>query len=381
MQIMTKLIECDKDFHLARSIRLRVNNKEVVAPKRALSASQNRMFNEVVLTNDLIRGIIEVYRHIDRGKIHAMLTNNDEAARFSNEISLSLKEAKNNEIIMGVLECDIEGVLPTLEQTNMLLHILNNPYFDVVTPPLLSKVTCEAYMNFLDMFIEVYKSSSFRPALVPFIPHYSISSLPDLVRYYTEKDVFENNLICVDFNGSSPISQYMFVSAIVKEAVTLEREIKQPVFLHADNLKYGKATKKLAVAPAKDLVIFTMGFNSFGSSHKRIAISSGIGNYELKTKLLNRDDYGYYSLEKVRNVIKESQNYYVCVEDVLTNQKMARVFNAERQGLEAYELYEKIRAHELKRYVFSKSQIAKEPLILKKVNKVQETALQKTLEL
>lgn len=56
---------------------------------------------------------------------------------------------------------------------------------------------------------------------------------------------------------------------------------------------------------------------------------------------------------------------------------MARVFNAERQGLEAYELYEKIRAHELKRYVFSKSQIAKEPLILKKVNKVQETALKK----
>lgn len=378
MQLKTKIIDCDEEFPLARIIRLNVGSKEITAPKKVLSASRNKATNEIMLKNTAIRGIVEVYRHFDTDKIQNILTNNAEAARVSNEISASLKETENNEIIMGLIEYDSKGIIPSSEQTSMLLHIINNPYFDVATVPFLSKMPCEDYIKFLDTLAEHCKSFSFRLALVPFIPHYSISNLPALFKYYARKDVFMSNLICVDFNGSNPISQYMFVSAIVKEARKIEKETGQPVFLHAVNLKYGKATKKLDIVPAKDLMIFTMGFNSFASSHKKIAIAGGIGSFEPKTKLLNREDYGYYSPENANN-IKDNKAYEVTVEDVLRNGKMAKVFNAERQSLEVCELAEKIKDHALKPYVMSKKQITKEPTILKKINKVQNTALQRTL--
>ena len=379
MRIETKFVDCDKDFHLARSVRLRIYGKEIVAPKRALSASGNRIFNEVILQNEALRGLVEVYRRLDPNKVHKILNDNVAAARFSVEISFSIREVKEDEIILGLFEYDAQGKMPTLDHTNMLLHILNNPHFDAVAVPFIPKLPCEDYIQFLESFIEVYKSSSFRPALAPFIPHYSISSVPALFSFYAKKDIFENNLICVDFNGSNPISQYMFVSAIVKEAIKLEKETDQTVFLHAVNLKYGKATKRLEVVPAKDLVIFTMGFNSFGSNHKRVAILNDVGVHELKTKLLNRDDYGYYSLEAVRNRMEDTQRYQIRMNDVVNNKKLAKLFNAERQGLESVKISEEIKERELKRYLLSKRQIANEQLIWKRISKVHNKALQKTL--
>jgi hypothetical protein len=380
MHIKTKLIDLDEGFRLARNIELSIESKEVATPKKALSASQDKYHNETVLKNDAIRGLIEVYRHIDREKLHRMMTENSHAAKFGYEVSSSLREVKpDKEITIGIVEYDGKGEVPDARETSFLLDILNNPRLDVATTPILPKLTCENYIKFLDRFVEVYQSSTFLPALAPCIPHYSSLDIANLFEYYAKKDVFENNFICVDFNGSNPISQYMFVSLIVREAIMLEKDFGQPIFLHAVNLKYGKATRKQIAVPAKDLIIFTMGFNSFGANHKIVPISSAIGAYELKTKLLNRADYGYYSLNIAKNIIDDARGAYeIKLGDVLSNEKVAKFFNAERQGLEATKISEVITEHELKTYIESKTHMRNEH-ILEKVRKVHENALQKRL--
>lgn len=380
MHLVTKVIDLDEGFRLARTMRLSVGSKDIIAPKRALSASQSRYHNENILTNDVIKGLVEVYRHIDQEKIHKMISDNKEVAKFSYGLSSSLKKVDTTrEVVIGILEFNSRGNIPNPEETELLLDLLNNPYFDIVASPIIPKLPFEKYTKFLDEFIKVYESSSFIPALSPCIPHYSRSDIPRLFEYYAKQDIFSKNFICVDFNGSNPISQYTFVSMIVREAIFLEREFGEPVFLHAVNLKYGKATKKQIVVPAKDLLIFTIGFNSFGANHKILPIAGAIGDYELRTKVLDRNNYGYYSLEIAGNLIKDIGTYEISLKDVLTDYKMAKLFNAERQGLEAKEISDAIRERRCKNYIESKEYIKKEGKILKKINKVHMEAMQQKL--
>ena len=113
----------------------------------------------------------------------------------------------------------------------------------------------------------------------------------------------------------------MFVSMIVREARDLEKETGHSIFLHALNLKYGKATRKQFIIPAKDLLIYTMGFNSFGANHKILPIAGNIGAYELKMKLLNRADYGYYSWSIANEIAEKSGTYEIKLGDALSDKK------------------------------------------------------------
>jgi len=378
--LKTKIIDQDSSFRLARTIRLSVNSKDMIAPKRALSASRGKYSNESSINNHAIRGFIEVYRHLNPEKLYKMMHDNDEINDFSYMISSSLRDVDmEKEIIVGILEYNSEGKKPRFEETELLLDLLNNPRFDIVTAPIIPKLPYEKYTQFLDEFIDIYQSTSFIPILAPCIPHYSRVDILRLFEYYAKKDDFIKNFICVDFNGSNPISQYTFVSMIVREAKLLEREFGEPAFLHALNLKYGKATKKQDVVPAKDLVIYTMGFNSFGANHKILRIPEYVGNYELKTKLLNRNDYGYYSLEIVDNTIKETKLHIIKLRNVLSDGKLAKLFNAERHGLESNDIRETINEHEYKKYLESKKHIIEQKTILKKISKVQTFAMQQKL--
>ncbi len=380
MHIKTKIVDVDEGFRLARNVRLEVGPKEVVAPRRALATSQNRQLNETILKNGTIRGLAEFYRHVDHEKLQKMMHENGELARFSYELSSSLKEVKTDkEITIGILEYNSGGKIPGHQETELLLDLLNNPLLDITVPPIIPKLPCESYMTFLDEFSSIHKSSSFAPALCPCIPHYSRLDIANLFEYYTKKDSFARDFMCVDFNGGNPISQFTFVSMIVREAISIENKFGEPVFLHALNLKYGKATKKQVAVPAKDLLVFTMGFNSFGANHKILPIVPAIGSYEMRTKLLNRNDYGYYDLNIADKIIAEAQKPEIELKAVLSNEKISKLFNAERQGLETNRISQNIKEHNYKKYIESKELIKNEVEITKKIGRVHEEALQKKL--
>jgi hypothetical protein len=233
-------------------------------------------------------------------------------SKISNSINYLLRKARDEEITIGIIEYDAEGTSNfATEEIETLFDILNNPRLDIIVPPIIPKLSCEDYIRFLEKYIEVYCLSSFNAVLVPLIPHYSTSDIGNLFAYYIKKDQVCKNFICVDFNGSNAISQYAFVSKIVRESLQIEKEYDEPCVRYAINLKYGKATKKEPIVPAKDIVIFAMGFHIFGSNHKRIARLSGVGNYDLMTKIFNRDDYGYYNLNMVNDVIRDADLYEI----------------------------------------------------------------------
>lgn len=368
----------DDELWLARKLYVSVRMKSVETPVRALSAPTSSVYNEAGAFiqrgrwSERLKSIVEVYRVLNRNKLFRMWEDKAEESRFSYGIERPLRPVDvNRAIILGIIEYNTGGKRPGQLETEFLADLLNNPLFDLVAPPIVPKLPLKDYAEFIGAFLEVIESSRFLPLVVPYIPNYATRDVVKLFDYYAGEDRLAREFICVEFNGGNPISQYSRVSLVVRKALALERELGTPVVLHALNLKYGKATRASSVVPAKDLLIFAMGFDSFGWSHKRIPIQAGVGRYELAGKLLNRSDYGYYSLDIAKEHIEELPGRYrFTLEDVFRNRELVKLYNAERQALEAEVIKTKVSEGELGDYLASKQRVL-EARLLDKVRKLQ----------
>jgi hypothetical protein len=378
MPIRTRIIDVDEVLRCARTIEVFIGSKTFVTPRRVLAACRPRYYNEAALKNREVRGFVEVYRHVDREGLSRAMSDQLYASRLNYEVSSLLKRAEGD-IMIGLMEYNAGGRRPEKVEAEHLFHLLNNPSLDILVPPIIPRMPCEEYIRFLDEFVEIHRSCSFHATLVPLIPHYSIVDVAKLFDYYARKDQISKSFLCVDFNGSNPISQYAFVSKVVREARRLEKEYGEASLLYAINLKYGKATRKQRVVPAKDVTIFAMGFSLFGPNHKMLPILGGIGDYDLSTKVFNRADYGYYSLEMAERSMSEAGDFEVKLTDVLKDGRLAKVFNAERHGLEALEISRAINEGSLAKYIRSKPKIAEDEKTLKNISKVNEAASEESL--
>ena|GEM_PF-1063676 len=381
-EIVAVELDRDEGFWLARRLCLSVRMKSLETPVRALSAARTPIYNETELFvgSRASRGLVEVYRILRRDKLLSMWQNRAEEAQFSYGITRSLLPVDPNAvIILGLIEYNTGGMPPTQVEVEYLVHLLNYPLFDMVVPPIIPKLPLNGYVGFIKAFLDVVETTRFMPAVVPYIPHYATKDVMKIFDYYAREERLAKEFICVEFNGGNPISQYARVSLVVRKALALERELGTPVVLHALNLKYGKATRASSVVPAKDLLVFAMGFDSFGWSHKRIPIQAGVGRYELAAKLLNRADYGYYSLNIAKEHIKEPPGRYrFTLGGVLRNRELARLYNAERQVLEAEAIRTKVSEGELGDYLASKRRVV-EARLLDRVRKLQGAVRQAEL--
>lgn len=66
MPIKTKIVETDDKLKFARMMEVYVRSKVLITPRRVLSASQNRFYDETILRGRDKRGFVEIYRRIDR---------------------------------------------------------------------------------------------------------------------------------------------------------------------------------------------------------------------------------------------------------------------------------------------------------------------------
>ena len=377
MEIKTRIINEDSNLRLARNIEISVKSKTFLTPRRTLSAKKSRRYDETSLRDDNLGGFVEIYNCVNRKDLQKAREIKSYELKKNYEFSSLLKKA-GEDITICVIEYDLRKGLPDKGEIELLFDLFNSRLLDILVCPIVPKLPYKEYVKFLDEFIEAYRSTSFNAVLVPAIIPYSRIDLAKLFEYYAKKDEVSKNFICVDFNGGNPISQYTFVSDIIRNTQKFEQEFGEPCVRYAINLKYGKATKKEQIVPAKDIVIFSMGFNLFGSNHRQVVLED-VGGYELRTKILNRADYGYYSLEVAENAIKESGNFKVKLSDLKADPQLSKLFNAERQGLEAIEISTMINEDRLYSYLQSKPRIVENKMIFKRISKVNKDLSQQTL--
>jgi len=187
-------------------------------------------------------------------------------------------------------------------------ELMANPRIDLICTPVFHRIAEELIPVFTEKFLEAMTTYSKSVALT--IPYASRETRDRVVETYLRwadrNDRVLLNFLCVDYNGSNPISKYSFHNYALRYVRLLEREVGEPIVMYGVNVKYSRVAKKYDELPARDLVSYFAQLDIYGYNHKRRPIPGEVAERlradeaVKKQKLLNRERYTYVSLDKIR---------------------------------------------------------------------------------
>ena len=238
-------------------------------------------------------------------------------------------------------------------------------------PPHIAQLTGEDHLEFLTGFFENLKSYREYHPVMGFLPFVAPIEFRKLLNFY-----FNLGITCyaMDFEGKNPIDSYLLVNELHRFSRLIEKEYQEDTFLHAFNVPLTKVQPKTEVGIAKDIITFTIGFDSFGTSHiskmkpevaeKLRNNKKGKPRLDMSYRVFNRNDYGYYRADSagIEQHLREEAptsiqfghlNDRNASQDKLTS--LRKAFNVERHALEAVELRDKIKENVVLQHLEHKS--------------------------
>lgn len=371
-QIEVSLREEDPDIR-SRLINLKVRGKDIVTPRRSLCLRGADSEARILRESQHLHAINELPRVIDRKKLEDIDNDADKQEEFYREIRYRFSGMDTaGEITVFVYSYNNKGEdtrnkQPTSAEIEYLCGVLNHPFNDIWVPPIVPQLAGRAYIPYLKQFFETVKSYQKTPfaGLIPHIARIELRLLADL---YAEEGI---NYLAIDFAGKHPLDLVGNINEAVRIASHIEKEYRTTCFLHALNVPITRAHWKNLIVPAKDILLFAMGFNCFGSSHiiRRFPpevlqkMKSRIGR---PFRLFNRGDYGYYrnDADGLREMLAEKQATVISLDSFKRNLTVEQIshletlFNVERHGLEAAEIRRRlIEKDSLSKYIQGKSKM------------------------
>jgi len=363
----------DKEVR-ARLVRLGIRSKMVVTPRRSLCLTQDRNSEAKALqSNADATGINEVPREIDKAKLEDIDSDREKQETFYRDIRYRFTGIDTSTdlttFIFSYSNSDKaeRNKQPVSLETEYLCGLLNHPFNDIWIPPIVPELSGRSYLPYLRDFYsqaESYQKISCA-GLVPHIARLEIRQLSDL---YAKLGL---NYFVMDFAGKHPLDMVGNINETVRMVDMIEKQRGEPCFLHGINVPTTKAHQNKPVIPAKDILLFEMGFNCFGSSHVRRHLPDDIAEKLRSTakrpfRLFNRKDYGYYrdNVSGLREMLMETQPTATSFDDFvpgLAGNKVGtleKLFNVERHALEAASIRRKlIETENVGKYIQSKTRI------------------------
>ena len=374
MSQISVLVEREDKEVRARLVRLGIRSKTIITPRRSLCLTQDQNSEAKALrnNNDAI-GINELPREIDKNKLEDIDSDKEKQEAFYRDIRYRFSGIDTiTDLTTFILsynngEKDGRNRQPVPLETEYLCGLLNHPLNDIWIPPILPELSGRSYLPYLQDFYS--QANSYQKVscagLIPHIARLEIRQLGDL---YARLGL---NYFVMDFAGKHPLDMVGNINETVKMIDIIEKQTGAPCFLHAINVPTTKANQNKPVVPAKDILLFEMGFNCFGSSHVRRRLPDEIAEKLRSTakrpfRLFNRKDYGYYrdNVAGLREMLKETRPTATSFDDFttgLTGNKVGsleKLFNVERHALEAASIRKKlIESENLGKYIQSKTRI------------------------
>lgn len=378
MSVLPEIVSVQKEDSslIARNATLKIGAKQVFMPCRAFHLTTRKECESLSITNLDIRGLNEIYRRLKYNTLQRLQEDVSYQEQFNASIINSLRKIPwEGELILLFVEYDSKKQVPLHNQVEYLFDLLHSFPVDFLIPPILHDISPTKYLDFLKIFFQISRSYNKKPmfGLIPYGSHRDLAMILD---FYLDEGI---TLFAMDLKGRHPLLLSPQLGMVTRKLQELQREYNRNGYLHGLNVGSGRALRKSAIAPAKDILSFFSGFDSFGASHVPLKLTPDLyRRLGTHTKIppirfFNRNDYGYYR-EDVINIKKIfTRNDLTFDFDSLDrvrskNEKRAfqRVINAKEQGLEAKIIQQKLREEELKKHLETKSQVRRE---MKKVLK------------
>src|SRR4030043_1291588 len=262
--LFAKLKEQDSQYR-SRAVTLHAHDKTVITPKRAFNLGAANSESKVI-KKESIRGINEVTRILNETVLNEIDNDKDKMIKFTKELRSRFSQTNSeNEISFFLFFYESDGRPPLPKHVDLLANLVSgNHYNDIIVPPIVRGISGEDYVKYLESFMASLKTYVKNPQIMGSIPHVAHIELGDICNFYVKNDV---TVFALDADGKNPLDMYPNINEVYRVMCNIERELFEEhcCFLHGLNIPKPRGLQKKGFAPAKDILVFEMGFNSFGT--------------------------------------------------------------------------------------------------------------------
>lgn len=362
-----------------------LNSKRVITPRRSLCLTMLPYAESRRIANPKVRGINEIPRRLTKETVLEIDSDIKKQEEFYSDIERRFHAVNPSEEVNVFLYSYENGNrkskpkepnhMPTEAETEYLCGLLNHPFNDIWVPPVVPDLSGRDYLPYLEHFYE-YVNTNHRVGVAGLIPHVSSLDIRRIAEIYVKRGL---NYFVMDFAGKNPFAMYGNIVQTREILRGIERQTGLPCFLHGINVPFYRGFWEDKILLARDILLFGLGFDCFGSNHiYRPRFLTPEEKEKLKAKprryrLFNRKDYGYYRDDVIKaKDFEETESTYLTVQDFRPNLEKAlkgayeTLFNVERHGLEADEIRTKlIEGESLRKHLGSKLQLT--PVVLNRI--------------
>ncbi len=385
--INVKVESEDESFSLMRKLSLHTHSTTVQTPIRAFHLKQDTTSESRLIQNNPLRGMNEIYHEFTKQKIDDIDNDVDKLNEWGKKLRYIFTLPKIKDELNFLFftyenkdrKLEKPNTLPTDAEIEYLCNIVTHPASQIIIPPMIPNLSGTDYLKFLKKFFEFLNSYKKKQTIMGHVPMVATKDLREINQFYFENGI---NLFTIDFNGKYPMDSYLLIGEMRKLSTVIKKEFKIETYMHAFNVPLPKAQSTTDISPAKDILTFASGFDSYGTNHKREnkppevieKIKNKIEQNRLEAKrknihyvppfrLFNRKDYGYYKNDAIglKVIFKDTKDNVIKFSD-LTNSDysetklkgLRRAFNVEKQASEALEYHTHIDENSIQKYIQKK---------------------------
>lgn len=269
MPIETRLL-IEHDDILARTLRIKHARGSLETPAHAVSILD---IGRAPLGESDLQGIVEVPVVFKPEHLEAMGRSTQRQRQFEYRMNSYLGRIPSSQLTIAVplLEA-VRGAEFSRDKAPVhaayIAELVAHPRMDVVCTPVFHGVIEEQAKALLEEFLHTMTTYSVGVALS--IPYTSRETRQELIgtyfRWVDKNNKMLLNIVCVDYNGSNPISKYSLHNYVTTYTRTLQRETGEPVAVHGVNVKYSRIARKYDELPARDLTSYYAQLDMFGGT-------------------------------------------------------------------------------------------------------------------
>ncbi len=308
MTIEVKLLNEHEDVP-ARTLRIKHARGSLETPAYAVNVAE---IDRRLIREDDLQGIVEVLVSFKSEQLENMNRDASLQQQFEYRMNSYMRRIPSDQLVVAIPILESKQGL-TLSDSKAAVYgiyiaeLISNPSIDIICTPVFHRVAEPLIKILVEEFLHAMTTYNINVALS--IPYASRETWEKLIEIYfkwlNKNNRMLLNFLCVDYNGSNPISKYTLHNYVLRYTQTLQEEINESIVVYGVNVKYSRVAKKYDELPARDLAAYFAQLDVFGENHKRKAIPKEVAE-RIKTKeplskqkLLNRERYTYISLDKM----------------------------------------------------------------------------------
>ena len=293
-----------------RTLGFSIGNKKVITPTRALNT--NTFFRETKI-HTALASLNELYFTLDEDSLKN-INEKPAASKAKNKAAHKSNVQSDYKPTLCLLQFKNKDISPRYPTTDEIDILINTAYsFSDITPiPSIPKIARALDVENFDEFI-AYLNACYtaitvrnKKPIIGYIPATVSLFTKKIIDFYVDHGI---NAYYIDFDGTLITTHATALNAL--KVQLKKRGYEENNFLHYVNVSYGKSINDQEVLSARDLLGFGHGLDSLGGVHMGPKRNPEYYEWlkahkDLKrntNRLLNRQDYGYYRVDRLGDQI------------------------------------------------------------------------------